>query len=361
MNLKNFTLFMMTLVLSLVCLTGCGSNDGLPLITGDSQNTVPSDSEGAAPSAADPLTLNVNGEEIDGDGLVMMTINGLEVPYDEYRYMYNFIDGSYFSGGDETYWQENSANFPMLLQYTEMYILENNWGNLLAKEYDIKLTEEDLAQIEESLAEQSTYFESEEDYRNALAETGITEDLLRRLISQTVMCNRAYEELFNGEDKPLYPNKDERGEYDKSYVRAYHVLISNDHFADEEGYEDASDEELKAAAYDYAKEIAEQIKNGADIYELAQTIGDDPGMTGNEEGYTFTFGEMVEPFETAAFALEKGGISDIVETDYGYHIIQRLEPDYASLALNTYVDDMLENADVGYCEYYDSLTYESIK
>ena len=52
---------------------------------------------------------------------------------------------------------------------------------------------------------------------------------------------------------------------------------------------------------------------------------EDSGLATNPDGYTTTLGKMVPEFEGAALALEFGGISDIVESSYGYHIILRGE------------------------------------
>lgn len=124
-----------------------------------------------------------------------------------------------------------------------------------------------------------------------------------------------------------------------------------------------------------ANESLAQLQNGeADIYELAQTIGDDPGMVDNEDGYLFTYGEMVEPFEEASFALEVGEMSGLVETDYGWHIILRLEQDdyveenfdavkeqYINKVFNDHVDEVLMNAEIEYSDLYDKISYDSIK
>ena len=73
------------------------------------------------------------------------------------------------------------------------------------------------------------------------------------------------------------------------------------------------------------EEIAQKLKDGGDFAELAREYSDCP--TGKRSGGDlgrFTRGKMAPPFEAAAFALKENEISGVVETDFGFHIIQRL-------------------------------------
>jgi peptidyl-prolyl cis-trans isomerase C len=64
------------------------------------------------------------------------------------------------------------------------------------------------------------------------------------------------------------------------------------------------------------------LLDGADFATLAQERSEGPsGPRGGDLG-TFSRGQMVAPFEEAAFALDVGEISDIVETQFGFHVIQ---------------------------------------
>jgi peptidyl-prolyl cis-trans isomerase D len=80
---------------------------------------------------------------------------------------------------------------------------------------------------------------------------------------------------------------------------------------------------------DIAKDVLEKLKNGADFSELAKEYSKGPTKdTGGDLGY-FERGKMVPEFEDIAFALEVGEISEIVKTQFGYHIIKledRKEP-----------------------------------
>ncbi len=99
-------------------------------------------------------------------------------------------------------------------------------------------------------------------------------------------------------------------------VRARHILIRPD-----------SSTEDKEKAWQEAREriekILERVEKGEDFSELAKRFSQDPGSAqkGGELGW-FEEGMMVKEFEQAAFSLEKGEVSPIVKTQYGFHIIK---------------------------------------
>ncbi|BDQ30829.1 hypothetical protein NZNM25_13460 [Nitrosopumilus zosterae] len=72
--------------------------------------------------------------------------------------------------------------------------------------------------------------------------------------------------------------------------------------------------------------ILERIKKGEKFGKLAKELSIDSGSAKKDGslGY-FTKGMMVKPFEEAAFKLQNGEISEPIKTEFGYHIIKRLE------------------------------------
>jgi len=69
--------------------------------------------------------------------------------------------------------------------------------------------------------------------------------------------------------------------------------------------------------------ILKELQEGGDFAALAGKHSDCPsGKSGGDLG-TFGRGNMVKAFEDSAFGMDVGGMSDIVETDFGFHIIKR--------------------------------------
>ena len=113
-----------------------------------------------------------------------------------------------------------------------------------------------------------------------------------------------------------YYNENKRM-YLSEKVTAKHILIRT---VDDAGYSYADSVKIKKK--ELADEILEKIKSGeADFDDMMYEYSEDPGLMAYPGGYTFGRGEMLKAFENAAFAMEKGQISDVVESENGYHII----------------------------------------
>ncbi len=108
-------------------------------------------------------------------------------------------------------------------------------------------------------------------------------------------------------------------------IQASHILI---------GKNQVKSDSLSLVNLDLANNILLRIKSGEDFGKLAQQYSEDPGSkeNGGELGY-FARRQMVQEFDAAAFNLEVGEVSDIVETKFGYHIIKLTDkkeyPSYA--------------------------------
>jgi peptidyl-prolyl cis-trans isomerase D len=100
---------------------------------------------------------------------------------------------------------------------------------------------------------------------------------------------------------------------EKKQVKARHILFKL--------AQDASEEKVKEVKQK-AEAVLKKAKAGEDFAALAKKYSEGPtAKDGGELGY-FSAGEMVKPFEEAAFKMKKGEISDLVRTRFGYHIIK---------------------------------------
>lgn len=100
-------------------------------------------------------------------------------------------------------------------------------------------------------------------------------------------------------------------------VRASHILIKPE-LTDP----NADPNEAKVKAKAKTQDLLKQIKDGADFAELAKAHSTCPSAANGGDLNFFSRGRMVPAFEKAAFELEIGKVSDIVETKFGYHIIK---------------------------------------
>jgi peptidyl-prolyl cis-trans isomerase C len=180
----------------------------------------------------------------------------------------------------------------------------------------VKITDQ---AIDEQLAAIKKRFPGEEDYKNALNAMKLTEDEVKMQIARGL----AIRELINQEimNKITISDDESKAFYDANpqffkqpeQVKASHILIKVE--------ADATDAQ-KAEARKKIAEVQQKIKSGGDFAELAKEYSEGPSnVRGGDLGY-FSRGQMVKPFEDAAFALQIDEVSDVVETRFGYHLIK---------------------------------------
>lgn len=104
-----------------------------------------------------------------------------------------------------------------------------------------------------------------------------------------------------------------------SQIRASHILLMY------KGSMRSTATRSKDEALTSITAMKAEIAGGADFADLARKNSDCPsGAEGGDLG-KFPRGAMVPEFDKAAFALEPGQVSDVIETSFGYHLIQRTE------------------------------------
>jgi peptidyl-prolyl cis-trans isomerase C len=100
-------------------------------------------------------------------------------------------------------------------------------------------------------------------------------------------------------------------------VRASHILLMY------QGSQRSRATRTKDEALTQISDIKTQVDGGTDFASLAQQHSDCPsGKRGGDLG-SFGRGQMVKAFEEAAFGLPVGGMSGVIETPFGYHLIRR--------------------------------------
>jgi len=194
---------------------------------------------------------------------------------------------------------------------------------LLLREAQREDIQPDPEAVEERISEITARFPSPEQFRQQLAAAGVSDDDFRREIEQGVRIQMLIDrkapvesEVSEEEIEEFYRDNPENFEVPER-VRASHILIGY------EGAENSTAERSAEEARTLAEEVLEKAKaEGADFAALAQEYSEGPSAERGGDLDFFVSGQMVQPFEEAAFALQSGEISDIVETQFGYHVIR---------------------------------------
>jgi peptidyl-prolyl cis-trans isomerase C len=192
-----------------------------------------------------------------------------------------------------------------------------------------------------------------------MSETEVKKQIERGLAIKEVIDQKVANKVVvdEAESKAFYDNNPQfflRPER----VKASHILIK---------VAPTATEDEKKTARTKIEGLRKQAEGGADFADLAKNNSEGPSNArGGDLGF-FQRGQMVKPFEDAAFAMEKDQLSDIVETRFGYHLIkvtdkeaekkfsydevkerltERLKQDRVEKEARTYIDNLKKDAKI---------------
>lgn len=340
MNMTKRTLALaLALAMGLSALTGCGGRGD------NSGNTSGSSSaSGSGSTSIEPMDLTgVTDPYLATAGLsedtVVAQVGDIEITSGELLYwLYNSIQyqfSQYGSYATDLPWDLELESGATLSEQLKSNALDTavlySLMPTLAEQEGISVTQETLDQLDSQNQQIIERLGSE-----ALAEHYFWSQMLTwDLLSQQNQRSDLYlqlQDLYFGEESGSYPTdaevlafaQDELGVY-----RAKHILLMTIDPSTGEALDETTIAEKKTQADDLLAQLRAAEDPIALFDQLMNEHSEDSGLATNPDGYTTYKGQMVAPFEEGALALKAGEISDVVESDFGYHIILRLPLDPA--------------------------------
>ena len=212
-------------------------------------------------------------------------------------------------------------------------------GELLFQESKKKGIEVKPETVTEQLTVVKQRFPSEVEFKKALEENKLTESKIKADIKRDMAIQQLIDkevdqkvQITDEERKTFYDTNPQLFQQPER-VKASHILIKVD---------EGAPEEKKAEARKKIKEVQQKVQKGEDFAELAKTYSEGPSAPRGGNLDFFGRGQMVKPFEDAAFSMKPNETSDIVETKFGYHLIKVVDKQPAKKMAYADVKDRID-------------------
>lgn len=251
-------------------------------------------------------------------------VNGTKITLGQYEFMLKMNKASVEStiGGAEGWEQKDQSGQTYKDKYKTLVLDQMINTELLAQNAEKEGKKVTDKEIQSSYNDLKTYVNSDEQIKKSAEDLGISDDFLKEQAKLSLLIQKSQEKFYSEEkvsDSEMKKYYDEHiDEYKKDEVEASHILIKT---TDDQNKPLPEAEQKKAK--EKAEKVLKEVKAGGDFAELAKKYSQDPGSA-EQGGSLGTFGKgmMVKEFEDAAFGMEPGQVSDLVKTDFGYHIIK---------------------------------------
>lgn len=251
---------------------------------------------------------------------VIGTVNGVSLYKSDFDFFYNGQSKNVTESADK---QNLDSELKKLKQTVFDYIVEEALIKMNMPKSQATLKESDYNEINSYINRMVEKYGGIEKLRSVLAEDKVSFNQFIEYTKSTFLGTNYLNSLVKDikatdEQIEKYYEDNKKSFVQPEKVTAKHILFFTTDQATGENYPKEKVEEIEKKA----KEVLKSIRDGADFDELMKKYGEDPGAKQMPEGYTFSKGEMVKEFEESAFAMKVGEVSDLVKTEYGYHIIK---------------------------------------
>ena len=339
---KRFGALALALVMTLTALTGCGGTSAGP----DGSSASGSGSASGSASQAEPMDLSqITDPYLAVSGLAgdetLARLGETAITAADYLYWLDWVIENYLDqfGGQMT-------TLPWDVQMTDDGLTFGQY--MLDQATEIAVFHamlRELARQEGLTPDPSVAADMDMQYADMVVQAGsdesqviytfwgnmLTKDLLIKLNENNDLYDQL-QELYFGEDSGSYPTDAEVNAYldENGYFHVKHILLMTIDQDTSEPLEEEAIAQKKATADDLLAQLQASEDPITLFDQLMNQHSEDSGLLLNPEGYIFSASDsLVGGFREAALELSVGEISDVVETDYGYHIMLRLPIDPA--------------------------------
>ena len=236
------------------------------------------------------------------------------------RYRYEQQHSEFKTNPDlwNTYKQDNKVLIDLVRDSSKDYAIQMAVTLKKAKDQKITLTDKEQKAVKTQMTTITTNMGGETAFNAYLKDTNTDRATFEEFLQDYAIMNKVNTQMSK---KINISDADVKKAFESDYVGVKHILIKTI---------DANNESLSqdkiTEANTKAENILKELKNGANFEELMTKYSEDKtGTTVSTDPMVFTKNQMVQEFETAAFKLKVGEMSDVVRTQYGFHIIKRYD------------------------------------
>lgn len=334
----------------------------------------------------------------------VMTVNGTSVSFDEYmgglnqavselEDLYQSYSGTSVDWDGKFLFDDTVTNLEWCLKRAGQQVARYRVVEQKAKEMGVTLTDEQTTAIDDQIQNIKDQYVTSDDNADTqlqafFASYGYTEDSYRERCRLNYLYSDLFTEIYGEQGSKLSDDKVQAYAKENDYITSAHILLlTSETVTDADGKSTSKElsDEVKAEKKAKAEELCAELKAITDdterwtrFKELMNEYSEDTGLPQFPEGYCFTKGSMVTEYDDASRALKEYEVSDVVESQFGYHVIMRLPTKGTDLVSyrNGYtqsvvpltylaapvefdadIADWASSADIKYTKLYDSIDF----